>query len=178
MNILTLELLSEIKRNFRLNWKGTHGVAHFHRVYENGMKLAEQQGVDAEVVQLFSVFHDSQRKNEHWDRHHGKRGAEFAGRLRHLISLDDQQFELLTIACSLHTSTLNQNNITVQACFDADRLDLGRVGKYPNPKYLCTQMAKQKEIIEWAYYRSCDIQTLPAKPFGLSGYLDGLIKNR
>ena len=27
-------------------------------------------------------------------------------------------------------------NATIQSCWDADRLDLGRVGKRPYPKYL------------------------------------------
>jgi uncharacterized protein len=45
-------------------------------------------------------------------------------------------------------------NITVQTCWDADRLDLGRVGTTPDPRYLCTAAAKQSDIIEWALRRS------------------------
>lgn len=171
--MITLELLAEIKKHFSLNWKGSHGVYHFHRVYENGMKLSEQDGVDKGVVQLFSIFHDSQRKNEYLDRQHGRRGAQLTLKLRHLLPLDDFRLELLTTACSLHTNTQNHDDITVQACFDADRLDLGRVGIYPNHKYLCTPMAKKSETIEWAYHRSCEITTLPEKPFGLAVNLEG-----
>ena len=49
---------------------------------------------------------------------------------------------------------LTRGDITVITCWDADRLDLGRVRKRPNPKYLCTEFAKQKSTIEWAYKRS------------------------
>jgi len=44
----------------------------------------------------------------------------------------------------------------VQTCFDADRLDLGRVGKMPKTKYLCTDAGKSQEIIAWAHQRSID----------------------
>jgi uncharacterized protein len=44
--------------------------------------------------------------------------------------------------------------VTVQTCWDADRLDLGRVGKHPHPRYLCTPAARDREVIEWAYRRS------------------------
>jgi uncharacterized protein len=54
----------------------------------------------------------------------------------------------------LHTKAATHDNITVQTCFDADRLDLGRVGKKPNAKFLCTDAAKSKEMIAWAYERS------------------------
>jgi uncharacterized protein len=39
-------------------------------------------------------------------------------------------------------------------CWDADRLDLGRVGKRPSPRFLGTEYARRKDTIEWAYRRS------------------------
>ncbi len=170
MNIITIELLSIIKKQYRLNWHGTHGITHWHRVYINGIRLSLQEGVNHRVLQLFSVFHDSQRKNEHRDRNHGKRGAELARELRRYCPLDDTEFDLLTTACSLHTSTLDHENITVQACFDSDRLDLGRVGHYPDSDRLCTKMAKEIKTIEWAYHRSLNDNELPGQPFGLSKF--------
>jgi uncharacterized protein len=119
------------------------------------------------VVQLFSVFHDSARNNECWDRDHGARGAELAGKLRKYCPLDDAEFELLTTACRLHTGTPDHEDSTIQACFDSDRLDLGRVGHYPDPDRLCTPLAKKLETIEWAYHRSVHEIELPDRPFGL-----------
>jgi uncharacterized protein len=171
MTVITLDLLSKIREQYSLNWHGTHGVIHWHRVYENGIRLAEQEGVNAKVVQLFSVFHDSQRMNENIDRNHGKRGAELAAKLRGYLPLDNDEFTLLTIACCLHTSEHTHDDITVQACFDSDRMDLGRVGIKPDAFYLCTQMAKMSETIDWALRRSLE-NRLPESPFGIDGYIE------
>jgi len=159
--VVTIELLKRIKQQYRLPWHGTHGVIHWNRVYENGIKLAEQDGVNTKVVQFFSIFHDSQRKNEGTDNKHGNRGAKLALKMRDDISLDDDDFSLLITACSLHTSASTHDDITVQACFDSDRLDLGRVGTMP-------------DIIKWGYSRSL-VHDLPGQPFGLSEYNGGVI---
>lgn len=169
---ISLELLAEIKKHYPLDWYGTHGVVHWSRVYENGMKLSEQKGVNVKVVQLFSVFHDSQRRNEGYDDGHGGRGAQLALKLREFCPATDEEFELLTISCGLHTSARTHDNITVQACFDSDRLDLGRVGTVPDPKYLCTPLARSKEVIEWGYEKSL-VNVLPKNPFGLFGFDGG-----
>ncbi len=166
-SFITAELLTKIKQQYQLNWYGTHGIMHWHRVYINGIKLSAQEGVNTRVVQLFSVFHDACRENEHRDRNHGKRGAKLAMRLRKYCPLDDNEFALLTIACEQHTGAWDHENITVQACFDTDRLDLGRVGIFPDAKRLCTPMAKMSETIEWAYSRSINDKILPEHPFGL-----------
>ena len=163
--IITAELLARIKSQYLLPWHGTHGVIHWSRVYDNGMRLAEQDGVNIRVVQLFSIFHDSRRHNEHRDNGHGSRGAELAAELRGSLPVNDDEFSLLVIACQLHTVAETHENITVQACFDSDRLDLGRVGIVPDPKYLCTPLAKEEKIIEWAYTRSLHHE-LAASPFG------------
>lgn len=170
--MITLELLSKIREQYRLDWHGTHGIVHWHRVYVNGIRMSGQDGVKARVVQLFSVFHDSCRKNENNDPDHGPRAAELAGKLRKYCPLNDAEFGLLTTACELHTKARNHENITVQACFDSDRLDLGRVGNYPHPDLLCTPMAKERETIEWAYRRSVEVNELPDRPFGLREYWD------
>ena len=45
-------------------------------------------------------------------------------------------------------------DVTIQACWDADRLDLGRVGERPNPTYLGTKAARDPEFIKEALLRS------------------------
>ncbi len=156
--LITSELITVIKEQFRINWSGIHGISHWARVFDNGMKLSEQTGANRKVVQLFSVFHDSRRHNEHLDPKHGPRGAELATRLRdnHFHLLTDEEFDLLHQACSLHTKAATHDNITVQTCFDSDRLDLGRVGTVPKAKYLCTDAAKSQEMIAWAHQRSIE----------------------
>jgi len=172
MTIITMNLLFKIREQYRLNWHGTHGMIHWNRVWENGIRLAEQEGVNVKVVQLFSVFHDSQRMNEGKDPNHGKRGAELAVKLREYLPLNDDEFSLLNTACTFHTSTRTHYEITVQACFDSDRLDLGRVGITPDALFLCTPMAKMSENIDWALRRSLENNKLPENPFGIDGYIE------
>jgi uncharacterized protein len=40
----------------------------------------------------------------------------------------------------------------MQVCWDADRLDLGRVGIIPKPDRLCTNAAR--DILEWSHERA------------------------
>jgi uncharacterized protein len=53
-------------------------------------------------------------------------------------------------ACAGHTHERTHPDVTVQTCWDADRLDLGRVGTTPDPNWLCTEVAKRSEMINWA----------------------------
>lgn len=60
-----------------------------------------------------------------------------------LKDLTDEQFRMLQEACRLHTSTHRTGNPTIDACFDADRLDLGRVDIVPRPEKMATQKGKK-----------------------------------
>jgi len=143
-------IVQAILSEYGLPWDGTHGVSHWARVLENGLRLAEETGADTEVVRRFAVFHDSQRVNEGTDDDHGKRSAELAAKYRSLLRLSDGQFHLLYEACVHHTDGMTEADITIQTCWDADRLDLGRVGIYPNPERLCTPAAKRSDMLDWA----------------------------
>jgi uncharacterized protein len=148
-------ILEAALEDYVLPWSGIHGVSHWARVMENGLRLAEQTGADVEIVRLFAVLHDSRRRNENWDPAHGPRAADFAATLRgRLFDLPDIEFELLDQACRGHTHERTHPNVTVQTCWDADRLDLGRVGITPAPDRLCTDIARRREIITWAEMRS------------------------
>jgi uncharacterized protein len=149
------ELLATIREQFQLNWNGTHGIAHFMRVRENGLALCAKNGARPHIVELFAFLHDSRRLNENADPDHGKRAAEFAFSLRKsLLNLDDSELSLLITACEFHTSGFPCSDITILTCWDSDRLDLGRVGIMPAPSRLCTEAAKSPGMIKWAYERS------------------------
>jgi uncharacterized protein len=151
--IATVPILHEILDRYTLPIRGDHGVVHWARVLENGLRLAPLTGANVEVVTLFALFHDSRRVNEHTDIGHGYRGAGYARSLRgKLVHLDDVHFELLFEACSLHTDGLTEGDITLQTCWDADRLDLGRVGITPEPELLCTDAARG--LLDWAHGRA------------------------
>lgn len=149
-------ILRTILDQYVLPLNGDHGVAHWARVLENGMRLAEITGANANVVTLFAIFHDSRRLNECTDPDHGPRAAEFAAQLRgRAFDLSDEEFGLLHRACAGHTHERTHPDITIQTCWDSDRLDLGRVGIVPHPDRLCTKAAKSYEVISWANGRAC-----------------------
>lgn len=146
-------ILATILAGYTLPIRGAHGVAHWARVLENGLRVAESTGADAEVVTLFALFHDARRVGEYRDEGHGLRGAQLASALRGtLVHLDDARFALLFEACRLHTDGLTAGDPTLLACWDADRLDLGRVGVTPKPHRLCTDAARG--LIAWAHHRA------------------------
>jgi uncharacterized protein len=149
------DLVEMVQRGYALRLDGIHGIAHWTRVRTNGLRLAELTGANPEVVELFAFLHDSQRLNDGHDPKHGARAAEFATSLQgSLVALSEEEFELLQFACKYHTNGLTEADITVQTCWDADRLDLGRVGIRPDPRYLCTAAARDSTMIEWAFRQS------------------------
>ena len=111
-------------------------------------------GAKIDVVQLFAVFHDSRRINEGCGDGHGQREADLAAELRDLFDLSDADVALLYEARTRHTDGLVEGDITIETCWDSDRLDLGRVGMVPASKMLCTPAAKTWEMIRWAEGRA------------------------
>jgi len=67
-----------------------------------------------------------------------------------LFDISDQEFNLLHRACVGHTHERTHPDVTIQTCWDSDRLDLGRVGIMPHASRLCTEVAKRPETIKWA----------------------------
>ncbi len=152
---ISRDLMSLIQRGFALDLEGIHGIHHWARVCENGLRLAKETGADPELTELFAYLHDSQRLTEGWDLEHGRRAAAFAQSLQgSYLSLCEERLELLTYACIHHSDGLMDADVTVQACWDSDRLDLGRIGIQPDPQRLCTPVARTPDIIEWAVQRS------------------------
>lgn len=148
-------IVAEILVDYVLPPRGFHGVVHWARVMENGLKLAEITGADPTIVRLFALFHDSRRENDGSDWGHGLRGAQLARKLRsRCFEISDADFELLFRACEWHTEGRDDPSVTVRTCWDADRLDLGRVGIRPDPRYLCTDAAREPQMIAWADRRA------------------------
>ena len=149
------DLLERIRSQFELDWDGIHGLPHWLRVRDNGLRLAELTGANRRVVELFALLHDSQRWDDGYDPDHGPRAAEFLRELAgDYFHLDPPELELLEYACHYHSDGYLHGDITVVTCWDADRLDLGRVGMRPRAEYLCTAAAQEPAVIEWAFTRS------------------------
>ena len=153
--ILTPALLAHLRLEFQLDWRGIHGAAHWARVRYNGLLLARSTGADTRVVELFAFLHDARRENDGHDTDHGERAAELARELDgRLFALDRRAMLQLEVAWRDHSAGETRAEATIQTCWDADRLDLGRVGIRPHPRYLCTEAARDPGLIERAYGRS------------------------
>lgn len=144
-----------------------HGPHHWFRVIEIGLRLAEADPeIDPDVIIAFGLLHDSGRTHDHHCMMHGKvAGAYVIPALINLIPLSSEQMMLAVIACTNHTSAMPGDfplyDNTLLACFDADRLDLWRVGILPDNKYLFTEAAKQPEIQAWANANG-ELWTIPS----------------
>ena len=124
--------------------RGCHGIDHWDRVYANGQLLITRK-VNSLVVGLFAYFHDFCRMDDGEDLQHGPRSAAFIDTIRDtlLVDISDEEIHLLKEACRLHTVATKTGNPTIDACFDADRLDLGRVGIIPDPARMATKKGKK-----------------------------------
>ena len=60
-----------------------------------------------------------------------------------LKALTDEQIEKLKQACEQHTIAHRTGDITIDTCFDADRMDLPRVGITPLPDKMATKKGAQ-----------------------------------
>jgi uncharacterized protein len=139
-----------------------HGIDHWVRVERNGLWLTSQLDgeVDVLVVRLFAAFHDSQRRHDGGDRDHGPRAAEFILQLG--LPLEAARMERLATAIRTHTSGPASEDLTIQVCHDADRLDLGRVYTKPDARFLYTTAAKElarrdavEELDSWILDVTC-----------------------
>ena len=140
-----------VQHKFKLDRGGCHGPSHWNRVRDRGIELCKSTGANPVIVTLFAYIHDSCRYYENDDPEHGLRASKFVRHLRHydMIKVSEHEEALLSRACLLHSDGLIvDKDITVMTCWDADRLDLGRVGITPDPQYLCTDAAKKMLRLE------------------------------
>lgn len=148
-------LVRHLREQVRIDWMGHHGIAHWMRVRANGLMLCQLNGANPHVVELFAFFHDSRRVNEHWDEGHGARGAQLAVQLKgRYFEASEVEMELLVTACRTHSDGYMDGDVTVRTCWDADRLDLGRVGIAPDPRRMSTAEARWPEVLRKANARA------------------------
>jgi uncharacterized protein len=122
-----------------------HGLDHWFRVWQNAQMLnGQESGADMEVVALFALFHDSMRVNDGTDPKHGNRGYKLWERFYQTQPelgryFSDHRGELLFEACLEHNNGERSTDPTIATCWDADRLDLPRLGIWPDARYMSTQ---------------------------------------
>ena len=117
-----------------------HGLQHWSRVEKNGLSLADRTGANKTTVSLFALFHDFARIGDE-DPDHGRRAADLLKAMR--PSGFDPEFDKLLYAIAKHADGETTDDPTIGTCWDADRLDLPRVGVTPKIEFLNTEAAKE-----------------------------------
>jgi uncharacterized protein len=130
---------------------GLHGTSHWDRVERNGLYLCRFVSADPTIVRLFALFHDCQRQNDHIDPEHGPRAVAYVEALgRGTLGIDAAQWVLLERAMRFHTNGTDPGDVTVSVCWDADRLDIGRVGMPVLARFLfnheAIRIAREKDF--------------------------------
>ncbi len=141
---LVEELVTAVLDQLAVEPLSIHGLAHWIRVERNGLFLAKGSGISVNVISCFALFHDACRLSDGSDFGHGKRGVQLARNFfKHgRLPLLEEEVEQLGIACEGHTDGKTSANPLIGACWDADRLDLPRVGIIPRPRLMSTEKAK------------------------------------
>lgn len=124
-----------------------HGENHWHAVAATGLELCKRvPAADPSTVFHFAMAHDAERRNDGIDPDHGIRAAQvFADRWPYL-----HDFDVFAHACVGHTSGTRSRDPTIGVCWDADRLNLWRIGIRPDPRFLSTAAARDPKMIEMA----------------------------
>ena len=93
----------------------------------------------------FGLIHDICRVSDFDDKGHGLRAAHYVKMIRNtwLGDLNENEIWLLSEAVKYHNKIRQYGEITIDTCFDADRLDLARFGMTVNPERLATNAAQQ-----------------------------------
>jgi uncharacterized protein len=120
-----------------------HGLTHWRRVFENGLIIAKETGANIKMVELFALFHDRCRLNDGKDPDHGNRATQLVASMRSdLLDLPEDLFQYLLEALRDHTHVRYTDNIHIATCWDADRLDLDRVGETPREEFMNTEVGR------------------------------------
>ncbi|AUR85905.1 hypothetical protein NVP1081O_170 [Vibrio phage 1.081.O._10N.286.52.C2] len=169
-SVIPAPILKDLFSTFKLDIKGgTHGFAHWARVIDNGLLLAKTNHANRKVIIAFGLFHDICRENDKVDPEHGARGAALMLKMRNLINLTPDEIATAAIACIGHTNgQVDRANVTIGTCWDADRLDLWRVGVFPSTEFMSNEIseplldeasdrAEAKHMSEWAIELAADL---------------------
>ena len=102
--------------------------------------MADKNGADKKIIRCFSFLHDAGRQDDSDDPEHSYRSLGIIEQIKDKLSLSQDQYQKLLIAVKEHNKKeAKSDDVTIRTCWDADRLDLFRVGIIPDKKYLYTK---------------------------------------
>ena len=155
-----------------------HGPEHWRRVALFGGELARCNDLDVRArraVEIFAWTHDLARENDEADPEHGARGARLFRELAPSLfpELNEIDLDLIAGAIRLHNRGMTADEAVmtgelvvagegddrvitcVGSCWDADRLDLLRLGIMPHPDRMSTEAWEEvlPHALEWHGWR-------------------------
>lgn len=122
-----------------------HGPEHWHSVALAALHLLKEgERADRPLVFLFALLHDAMRDDDGYDADHGPRAASLVTELREqgLLDMPERRADRLQRALSAHTLGETCADPTIALCWDADRLDIGRVGFDLDPDFFSTDTGR------------------------------------
>ncbi|MBV9946472.1 MAG: hypothetical protein JOZ69_06470 [Myxococcales bacterium] len=148
-----------------------HGPAHWFRVRRFGALLSAREGLPTDArrcVEIFSLVHDLARLDDGGGNQHAIDGASYVDEVLPAVfgALPSEQIETVRAAIRYHSDGLVAQAAgelglfdrvaapresvvrTIACCWDADRLDLPRVGILPQPRLMST--ASWRDILPLA----------------------------
>jgi len=139
-----------VMKAFRLSLQHTtcfdstvHGPGHWFKVERNARYLCNEERIDDRIPRLFAVIHDIMREHDGFDKEHGPKASRFVEDIAgSVLGLNPGDIALLSLACRDHTTVKETTNDVIGLCWDADRLDIGRVGIVPDPAFMTSRSAK------------------------------------
>lgn len=143
-------IIDQARKIIKIDINHLHGINHWQRVEQFGHYLADFSGAEKNILSLFAYLHDLGRENDDEDFYHGERSAEIAKSFfeKGIIQATTEEMDKLIYACQYHNKAeASSDDLTIQTCWDSDRLDMWRANIEPNPLYLFTNQAKKSETI-------------------------------
>jgi uncharacterized protein len=138
------KLIAYAQSVFSCGESSIHGLTHWNHVDDSAQLICQNSDSDLAVVRFFAFLHDSCRLDDGADLDHGPRAADSLVALpSELVVLDTDQMGLLEYAIRHHTDGRTSDDLTIGACWDSDRLDLGRVGMIPDAVYMSTEPGRE-----------------------------------
>lgn len=137
-----------------------HGEAHWKAVALTGLFISRLTGgASMPFLYVFAMLHDMCRLNDDHDPAHGERASMLFARL--VMHPGVQGFgpyepatEDMIYALAHHVGAPHARdhaNLNVGICWDADRLNLWRVGVRPDPAYLTTEVGQSSGASAYSF---------------------------
>ena len=160
--MINRELIKKLESYCRLKDSKLHGAGHWVRVHRFGKLLSDKCNLRPELedcVETFSLTHDLARNLDGFEEDHGGNSALLFNKIRNELfpDLSNNQVEVIKIAIHYHSDGMTSEEAyykglfdhidlfgddlinTIGCCWDADRLDLLRLGRHPRPELMSTE---------------------------------------